>query len=297
MIQDEIKTLVEARVHKDGLTDTGIPGIKFFRATQAMPCAPAVYEPCVVAIASGAKEAVLDGRHYVYDNLSYLCCPMSLPVTAGTPNASPDAPLYGVFISLDQRVMSELVIEMDREASDPRHMDLGPSAQGIKLAAWDNAFSEALLRLLKICDSKIERLVLGDARLRELYYAILTGEAGAFARQAFGVGNGVARSIAHLSANLDAAPSIDDMASRAGMSRASFHRKFKQATTMSPVQFLKSMRLNNAAMQIAGGVTITEAAMDVGYVSASQFSREFKRMYGQSPRQWSASQQLPNGLS
>ena len=77
------------------------------------------------------------------------------------------------------------------------------------------------------------------------------------------------------------------MAGRVGMSRAVFHRKFKQATTMSPIQFVKSMRLNTAAMQIANGKTVSEAAMAVGYVSSSQFSREFKRLYGQSPKQWS----------
>ena len=87
------------------------------------------------------------------------------------------------------------------------------------------------------------------------------------------------------------------MAAQVGMSRAVFHRKFKQATTMSPIQFVKSMRLNSAAMKIAGGMNVNEAAIDVGYVSSSQFSREFKRMYGQSPRQWSHSKQLLAGMT
>ena len=77
------------------------------------------------------------------------------------------------------------------------------------------------------------------------------------------------------------------------MSRAVFHRKFKQATLMSPIQFMKSMRLNNAAMQIASGKNVSEAAMSVGYVSSSQFSREFKRLYGLSPKQWTQSRPLP----
>lgn len=157
--------------------------------------------------------------------------------------------------------------------------------------------TDALLRLLNLGENQTDTAVLGDARLRELNYAILKGEAGAFARQAFGAGNAIARSIAHVSAHLDAPISIDDMATRAGMSRAVFHRKFKQATTMAPIQFLKSMRLNNAAMKIAGGMAVNEAALDVGYVSPSQFSREFKRMYGQSPRQWSEAQHLPVGAT
>ena len=110
------------------------------------------------------------------------------------------------------------------------------------------------------------------------------------------MGNEIARTIEYLSTRLDEAVTIDEMAAQVGMSRAVFHRKFKQATTMSPIQFVKSMRLNKAAMQIAGGANVNEAAMDVGYVSSSQFSREFKRMYGQSPRQWSHSQQLLAGF-
>lgn len=291
--QDQIRSFVEARVQSDGLTETGLPGVQLFRATQPVPCMPAVYEPCVVAIACGTKEAVLDGARYVYDNRQYLCCPMSMPVQAGTPTASPETPLYGVYISLLPRVMRELSLEMDSAGSALRSMEATPATQAIRLAKWDKDFSEALVRLLNIADDATDRAVLGDARMRELYYAILKGDAGVFARKTFGVGNAIARSISYVSSNLNEAIAIDDLASRAGMSRAVFHRKFKEATTMSPIQFVKNMRLNNAAMKISEGMTVSEAAMDVGYVSPSQFTREFRRLYGQSPRQWSDTHQLP----
>ena len=137
--------------------------------------------------------------------------------------------------------------------------------------------------------------MLGQGRLRELYYAVLMGEAGAAARRAFGVGNEIARTIDYVSTHLNEQVTIDDMADHVGMSRAVFHRRFKDATTMSPIQFIKSMRLNNAAMKIAEGNTVSEAAWDVGYHSSSQFSREFKRLYGQTPRQWSHDRQLMTG--
>lgn len=286
MSKHQVKHLIKGRIHEDGLTETGVKGVKLFRVSTPIPCAPAVYEPCVVAVVHGSKEALLDGERYIYDSSQYLCCPVSLPVQAGTPGASPADPLYGVLVSLDQRVMAELSMEMENTGSATPKTKGNLSAQGVRLAHWDEAFSDALLRLLQLGASRTDTAVLGDARLRELYYAILKGEAGIFARQAFGAGNAIARSIAHVSSHLDEPISIDDMAMRAGMSRAVFHRKFKHATTMSPIQFVKSMRLNNAAMKIAGGMTVTEAAMNVGYVSPSQFSREFKRMYGQSPRQW-----------
>ncbi|MCJ7871332.1 AraC family transcriptional regulator [Phaeobacter sp. J2-8] len=296
MTKPQIKQLIENRIHADGLMETGISGVRLFRATAAIPCAPAVYEPSVIAIVSGTKEAVLDGERYVYDDSRYMCCPMSMPVTAGTPDAAPDRPLYGVYLSLDQRIMTELILEMDSAGGLPSGRG-APGKQGVWLARWDETFCDALLRLLQLGESQTDTAVLGAARLREVYYAILKGEAGPLARQAFGPGNAIARSIAHLSSNLDTPISIEDMAARAGMSRAVFHRKFKQATTMSPIQFVKSMRLNNAAMKIAGGVTVTEAALNVGYVSPSQFSREFKRMYGQSPRQWSDAQHHAVGLA
>ena len=286
MSKDQIKQLIAGRTTKDGLTETGIKGVQLFRATQAIPCVPAVYEPCIVAIVSGIKEAVLDGRRYDYDQRRYLCCPLSMPVTAGTPTASLESPLFGVMISLDQRVMAQIAMEMENAGGILPLAKEELREPGIRLARWDAGFTQALLQLLQLGDSKMDTAVLAEVRLREVLYAILKGEAGAFARQAFGAGNAIARSIAHVASNLDAPISIEDMASRAGMSRAVFHRKFKQLTTMAPIQFVKTMRLNNAAMQIAGGRTVNEAALGVGYASTSQFCREFKRMYGQSPRQW-----------
>lgn len=291
MSKDKLLEIIAARTERDGLTETGIAGVRLFRATQPVPCVPAVYEPSVVAILSGEKEAHLDGQRFVYDSRRYLCCPMAMPVQAGTPAASPEAPLYGVLISLDPRIMTELGFEMDQSTGVPPSAKAGAPVPGIKLAAWDAEFTEALFRLLSLGTSPTDLAVLGQSRLRELYYAILKGEAGGFARQAFRTGNAIARSIAHVSAHLEAPISIDDMAARAGMSRAAFHRKFKQVTTMAPIQFVKSMRLNTAAIKIAGGMAVNEAALDVGYASPSQFSREFKRMYGRSPRQWGEAHQ------
>lgn len=286
MSKQEIKRLIEQQLTADGLAETGIEGVQLFRITDPMRCAPAVYEPSVIAIVSGAKEAILDGKSYVYDDQQYMCCPITLPVEAGTPHASPETPLLGVTISLNTRVMTELAIEMESAAGIIRSPSQGPLPQSFTLTPWDDGFTEAVLRLLQLADRGADAAVLGDGRLREFYYAVLKGGAGASVRRAFGVGNEIARSIEYLSSRLDEPVTIEDMAAQVGMSRAVFHRKFKQATTMSPIQFVKSMRLNNAAMSIAGGKSVNEAARDVGYMSSSQFSREFKRMYGKSPRQW-----------
>lgn len=297
MSKEQIKQLIEHRVSEDGMMETGVKGVQLFRMTQSLRCAPAVYEPTVIAIVNGAKEAILDGQKLVYDRNQYMCCAMSMPVEAGAPTASPDNPLLGVYISLDTRVMTELAIEMESTAGAIRKLKSGPLPKGVSLASWDDTFTDSLLRLLQLAESSADTAVLGDSRLREVYYAILKGEAGDSARRAFGVGNEIARTIEYLSTRLSEAITIDEMATQVGMSRAVFHRKFKQATTMSPIQFVKSMRLNNAAMKIVGGMTVNEAAMEVGYVSSSQFSREFKRLFNQSPKQWSQSTQLPAAMS
>lgn len=297
MSKQRVKQFIENRANQEGVIETHIKGLQLFRVTQPMRCAPAVYEPCVVAIVSGAKEAILDGKHYVYDENRYMCCPMSMPVEAGTPSASPDNPLLGAIISLDTKVMTALAIEMATGLGGNQKPTNASVSQGLTLAQWDDRFSDALFRLLQVADNGVEASILGDGRLRELYYAVLKGEAGESARLAFGVGNEIARSIEYLSTRLDEVVTIEDMAAQVGVSRAVLHRKFKQATSMSPIQFVKSMRLNSAAMKIAAGMNVSTAAMAVGYVSSSQFSREFKRMYGQSPKQWVPAKPLPAGMS
>ncbi|WP_117232688.1 AraC family transcriptional regulator [Vibrio maerlii] len=296
-MKQKIKQLVESRITEDGMIESGIKGVSLFRVTHSIPCAPAVYEPTVVVILSGKKEAILDGNHYVYDNSQYMCCTVSLPVEAGTPEASPEDPLLGVYISLDTKVMTELAIEMESTTGAIKLPKSSSQPPGMSLANWDDAFSDALLRLLQLGEDTADIAILGESRLRELYYAVLKGDAGISARRAFGIGNEIAKSIEYLSLNLSKNVTIDDLASLVGMSRAVFHRKFKQATQMSPIQFMKSMRLNKAAMKIAAGMTVNEAAMAVGYVSSSQFSREFKRMYGQSPKQWGQSKDLIESIA
>ncbi len=296
MLKQKIKHLVETQVPTDGMFETGIKGVRLFRVSNSVECAPAVYEPTVVAIVSGSKEAILDGEHLVYGSDQYLCCTMSMPVEAGTPNASPEDPLLGVYISLDTKVMTELAIEMENASGAIKQPRKNEQPQGLSLAPWDDNFSDALYRLLQLSDNPTDSAVLGESRLRELYYAVLKGEAGIAASRAFGVGNEIARSIEYVSTRLSKNVTIDEMASQVGMSRAVFHRKFKQATTMSPIQFIKSMRLNHAAMRIANGMNVSQASMAVGYVSSSQFSREFKRMYGQSPKQWSQGAPSLDGL-
>ncbi|CAM3098447.1 AraC family transcriptional regulator [Vibrio rarus] len=287
MSQEKIKQFILQKVTENGIFDTEIPGVKLFREDRSIHCTPVIYEPAIIAILSGSKEAILEGKKYQYDRSQYMCCSMSLPVEAGSPKASVDNPLLGVYISLNVKAITELAINIESTRTTRAKSGKDQTPQGLALSPWNDSFSDALWRLLQLSDDPTGRAVLGSVRLTELYYAVLTGGAGESALRAFGIGNEIARAIEYLSANIKQTVSIDDMASQIGMSRAVLHRKFKQATMMSPIQFMKSLKLNSAAMKLTEGSNVSQAALEVGYASSSQFSREFKRMFGQSPKQWS----------
>ena len=106
---------IENKLSEDGIVETVVEGMKLFRVSKSIPCAPAIYECIVVAILSGSKEAIFDDKRHVYDSSQYLYCSISMPIKAGTLNALPDNLLLGVYISLDTKVMSELAIEIETE--------------------------------------------------------------------------------------------------------------------------------------------------------------------------------------
>src|SRR5690606_38628774 len=224
MKRQEIKRLVDAKIRDEGRVETGVKGVELFRVTTALRCAPAVYEPMIIAILSGEKEAILAGEKHTYDASHYMCCTMSMPVEAGTPKASPNNPLLGVQISLDRSVLTKLAIEMESAPGAIRPAKGRTPPKALTLAPWDDAFTDALLRLLQLNESPGDTAVLGEGRLRELYFAVLKGGAGDAARRAFGVGNEVARAIEYLSSHLDGTVTIEEMAAQVGMSRAVFHR-------------------------------------------------------------------------
>ena len=158
--------------------------------------------------------------------------------------------------------------------------------RGFDTAVRDGGFDVALANLLELLDDPPAAQVLGAGRLREVLFAVLRGEAGDRLRSDFGGAPALATTLAHLHAHITEDFSIDTLARRAGMSRAVFDRHFKAATLLSPLQYIKALRLNEASMLIMRGESVGDAATAVGYHNSSQFSREFRRKFGTSPREW-----------
>lgn len=280
-----ITNLVARHAPTDGTHETLLDGVRLFRVSAPVERVPGVYDPSVCAVVTGFKNAYHDGRTHTYRPGHYLCTTMPTPVEAEVPHATPDEPVLGVLIDLDTRPMTELLIQ--HRATKPSTSGAVDPASGPTVAAWDETFTVALQRVLQLLDDPPTLDLLGPGRLRELLYTIVEGPAGPAIRDTLGAPtHQLAPVLTYMRHNLDQPLAVEDLADRAGMSRAAFDRHFKAATGLSPLRYLKALRLNDAAMLIANGATISGAAARVGYTSPSQFSREFKRHFGTTPRGW-----------
>ncbi|NEP10012.1 MAG: AraC family transcriptional regulator [Symploca sp. SIO2C1] len=284
MKKSEIIQLIDRHTVEEGATNTPLEGLQLYRTSNPVKRILGVYEPSICAIVQGSKRAYLSGTTHIYDENQYLCCTRPLPVEAEVVEASPEKPLLGFLLSIETRTMVETVLEI---AAIDSSSDSGTEVMpGLTVVKWDDEFTEALGRMLELLDDPVALTMLSNGRMKELMFAVLRGKAGSSIRQAFAGMQKISRALTFLRSNLHEAISIDDLAKQAGMSRAVFHRKFKEVTTYSPIQFIKLHRLNDASRLIANGTTVGEAAYQVGYSSQSQFSRDFRRYFGQSPRQW-----------
>ncbi|QTD50630.1 AraC family transcriptional regulator [Sulfidibacter corallicola] len=286
MEQTRVQELVARHASSEGVHDTPFDGVQLFRLCKPVERLAGVYSPSLCIIVQGSKRAYLGDAAFTYDHEHYMCATMPLPVEGEVPHATPEKPVLGLLISLETRAMAEMLIEYEAGARPLPNPKAAETIPGLVVAAWSEAFVTALLRLLQLLDDPLSVRLLGPGRLRELFFAVIQGKAGPMIRHSFGTSHNLSRALSYLRNNLEEPLSIDDLAEHAGMSRAVFDRRFREATTHSPLQFIKLLRLSEAAMHIAQGMPISQAAESVGYGSASQFSREFKRHFGKSPRQW-----------
>lgn len=284
MIRDLIRASVERHTPSAGTAKTLFEGVELFRVEAPFERMPGVYKPCVCVIVAGEKAVYIEDSVHVYNEDRYMHATLPTPVLAEVPNASPESPLLGLLVPLDTSMMSRLVLEM-QAAYGTLPTSNGPR-KGFGTAVRDNGFDVALANLLELLDDPPAAQVLGAGRLREVLFATLHGEAGDRLRSDFGGAPALAATLAHVHAHLGDDFSIDWLAQRAGMSRAVFDRQFKAATLLSPLQYIKALRLSEASMLIARGEGIGDAATAVGYHNSSQFSREFRRKFGTSPREW-----------
>lgn len=276
----ELARLAAALAPKEGYNHQPIKGLRVLRSESVLHNVPVLYQPGVVFVCQGSKRGVLDGDVFVYDEAHYLTVSVPVPFRMES-HASPERPLLAIYLDFDMRLVAELIGLLEKCGAVT---GTAPDAESLMSSEIDADIQDVLQRLLRTLQNPVETSVLGDSILRELYFRILSGPQGGKMIAALtqrGTAGGILRSLGYIRENFTTPLSISGLAQQAGMSVPSYHAHFRRLLGSSPIQYIKSMRLHEARLLLARhGQTIAEVANAVGYVSASQFSREFKRHFG-----------------
>jgi AraC-like DNA-binding protein len=274
------RLLNEVAVH-EGTHRTPVEGVQVTRRSQPSSRTPVVYEPNIVIVGQGQKRGYLGDKVYQYDPFNYLVLSVPLPAECEW-DASPDEPLLLIAINVDPAMLGEMLLEMD-EPLPP----VGATPRGISTTPMSEELGGAVIRLLECLESLLDSRMLGRHIVREIVYRVLRGEQGGALRALASRDDHftrIARVLKHIHTEYASPLSAEDMARKAGMSVSAFHHSFKLVTASSPLQYLKRIRLDQARRLMAhDGYNAGSAARAVGYESPSQFSREFKRLFGVTP--------------
>lgn len=262
-----------------------LPGLMLIRQDDALLDNCAVYEPCVALIVQGRKRVLLGDEVLNYGEDRYLIASMDLPVRTAVLEASPDRPYLGLALRLDWRELASLMLEVP--APTPGRKTAAPDSRAMTTGALSLPLLQAFDRLLELLDHPQDIGALAPLIQREIHYRLLTGEAGARLRQIATVdtqSHQVARAIARIYAQFHQPLRVEELAREAGMGLSTFHHHFKHLTAMTPLQYQKQLRLNEARrLMLSQRLDASTAAFRVGYESPSQFSREYRRLFGVPP--------------
>ncbi|WP_426199570.1 AraC family transcriptional regulator N-terminal domain-containing protein [Pseudomonas sp. DC3200b2] len=277
--------LIEPLATCPGFLDTAVPGVQVLSWDHYVASSPQIYEPSLIVLAQGSKLARLGPRTLEYGAGHYLVQALSVPFMCET-FATPRMPLYGVAVSIEPGMLAELIQTMGVPA------DVSVQAQtpeSMTSARLDAAMREALEQLVRCLHNPVDARVLGKGRVREVLYAALRGpQAGALRAliEQHGHFARIGAALQYLRDHYDQPLTVEQLAEQATMSVSTFHEHFKRSTLLSPLQYLKRLRLLKAQQMLAGeGMSVAQAGLHVGYQSASQFSREYKRYFDRSPGQ------------
>lgn len=269
----------------DGPFESRLKGVRFFKETKHVPRKPMVYDPGICIVAQGHKIGYLGDQTFRYDANHYLVTSVTMPIECEV-FASPEQPLQGMIIDIDMPQLHDLIIRLGLQ-SDIRVTSEKGLPRGIGPAVMDEDMADATTRLVKCLQSEAEAQILGHGLVREVHYRALCGTQAPILYSLAMHGSAfsqVAHALKILQNNYAEKIDVEQLANTACMSASAFHRAFKEITSDSPIQFLKKIRLTKARdLMLQEGMKAYIAADQVGYESSSQFSREFKRYFGQNP--------------
>ncbi|EEC5264115.1 TPA: AraC family transcriptional regulator [Salmonella enterica] len=268
--------------NNDKIISERLAGIRLLYGVEPGPRTPVMYQPGIIFLFSGRKIGYINKRKFRYDANEYLLLTVPLPFECET-WATPEVPLAGIRLDIDVLQLQELLMDIGED----ERFQLPMAASGINSATLSDEILCAVERLLDVMERPLDARILGKQIIREILYHVLMGPRGGallalVSRQThFSL---ISRVLKQIEMKYTENLNVEQLAAEANMSVSAFHHNFKAVTSTSPLQYLKSYRLHKARiMMIHDGMKASAAAMRVGYESASQFSREFKRYFGVTP--------------
>jgi len=281
---DQIARLIAQNTDEDGVFETAIPRLSVIRMSKPTEPLHVLHQPAVCIIAQGAKQVMLADEIFRYTPGQYLVVSVDMPITGQVIEATQEEPYLCLRLDLDLKLLTEMLIDMPTASGQPvmRKKCIG-------LSQTTPEFLDAALRLTQLLDRPDEIAFLAPLIERELMFRLLRGDQAEMIRQILAPENRlqqVNRAISWIRQNFSAPFSIEQVAVEARMSTSSLHQHFREVTAMSPLQYQKQLRLQEARRLILGNaMDAATAAHQVGYDSPSQFSREYRRLFGAPPIQ------------
>ncbi|MFK3865663.1 AraC family transcriptional regulator [Pseudoalteromonas rhizosphaerae] len=262
--------------------ETKIPGLKLTRWSSTTEPTSYFHNPSICLIAQGRKRVLLGDESYTYDANHFLISSVGLPLIASIIEASDERPYLGLVMELDLQMISELITENEQILS----YDKNPQ-KGIAVGQLSEPLLNAFSRLIDLLDESENIKVLAPIIQREIFFRILTTDQGIRLNQIISTqshGYQISKAIDWLRNNFFKPLNVKKLADYSGMSQSAFYSHFRSVTAMSPLQFQKSLRLNEARrLMLTENLDATSTTFKVGYESPSQFSREYRRFFGESP--------------
>ena len=280
--ENRMAALLRGLAPDEGYNLIALPSVRVLRANRALARTPVLYDPGIVIVCQGRKRGYFGDRLYLYDEQHYLAVSVPVPFSMET-DATPERPLLALYLHLDFALAAELASQIDGAGVAAA----AQAPQSMLSTPMDDAMRTSVLRFIEAMSRPLEAAVLGPGLLRELYFRVLTGPQGSSMREALslrGQFGRIGKSLRLIHAEYAGPLDVTRLAEEAGMSVPSFHSHFKAVTQVSPMQYVKSTRLHQARLlMVRQDLTAETASQAVGYTSPSQFSREFKRLFGQTP--------------
>ncbi|WP_020616468.1 AraC family transcriptional regulator [Paenibacillus daejeonensis] len=278
----ELARHIGAHTEADGTYVTSCPDLSFIRSSTISAPVHTVYRPSICIVAQGRKQVTLGAEHFYYHPGSFLAASVHLPITGQVIEASPETP----YLSLQLQFELEQILDV-MQAAPSRAITKSAVPRGLGVSPMIDPLGDSVLRLVRLLETPEDLPVLAPFIIREILYRMLQSEQGNAIRHFALMGSQAGR-IAHvlawLSRHYKQPIRVDELAEEAHMSPSSFFACFKEVTAMTPIQYQKQLRLQEARrLLLSEAMDATSAAYQVGYESATQFNREYARFFGKPP--------------